>query len=70
MDILPDTYTPFGNDGSHFNQAINEGMNGAVPDSVANALHEASDHLPVFADFILEPTSVKDNKPPSARRVC
>ena len=60
MDILTATYTSFGNDGNHFDIAINEGMNNAVPDSVADALHEASDHLPVFADFVLKGTSVKE----------
>ena len=59
MDILPATYRAFGNDGNHFNQAISAGSNSAVSASVANALHQASDHLPVFADFkVGTPTSV------------
>lgn len=45
------TYTAFGNDGQHFNKAINEGVNAAVNSTIAQALHDASDHLPVFADF-------------------
>lgn len=53
MDILTNTYQAFGNDGRHFNQAINFGTNSAVPDSVARALHFASDHLPVYADFVI-----------------
>jgi len=48
IDILPDSYTALGNDGNHFNQAINEGNNSAVPDDIVDALVEASDHLPVF----------------------
>ena len=52
MDILADTYTSFGNDGNHFNQAINAGSNGVVADSVADAIHDAADHLPVFADLV------------------
>ncbi len=52
MAILPASYTAFGNDGEHFNQAINDGTNLAVPDSVADALHLASDHLPVVANFV------------------
>lgn len=60
MFLLPGSYRAFGNDGNHFNQAINSGPNGAVAASVANALHEASDHLPVFADFIMgNPTTVE-----------
>jgi endonuclease/exonuclease/phosphatase family metal-dependent hydrolase len=46
------TYTAYGNDGAHFNDSINRLPNGAVPDTVANALHYASDHLPVFADVV------------------
>ena len=55
-NILVSTYTAYGNDGNHFNDSINRLPNGAVPDSIAKALHNASDHLPVFADFIF-PTS-------------
>lgn len=49
--VLP-TYRPYGNDGNHFNDSINHLPNAAVPDSVANALHYASDHLPVSCDFV------------------
>ncbi len=51
IDFINDSVVPFGNDGNHFNQAINSGTNSAVPAYVANALHDASDHLPVFAKF-------------------
>ena len=44
------TYTAFGNDGNHFNQAINNGTNSAVGTELADALHNASDHLPVYMD--------------------
>ena len=53
MDVLVNSHTTFGNDGNHFDLAINNGANGAVADSVANALHAAADHLPVFADFVV-----------------
>jgi hypothetical protein len=37
----------YGNDGTKFNNDINSGgSNGMVPIAVANALHDASDHLP------------------------
>jgi len=60
--VLPQTYKAYGNDGQHFNLAINEGFNAAVPDSVADALHFASDHLPVVADFVIrsEPVDVAE----------
>jgi endonuclease/exonuclease/phosphatase family metal-dependent hydrolase len=48
---LKGSYTTFGNDGNHFNGNINDGINSAVPDIVADALYYASDHLPVFLDF-------------------
>ncbi len=50
-NILLSTYTPFGNDGHHYGGNINTLPNTAVPDSVANALYYASDHLPVFCNF-------------------
>ncbi|MEO6693937.1 MAG: endonuclease/exonuclease/phosphatase family protein [Ignavibacteria bacterium] len=43
--------TPFGNDGNHFNDSINQIPNTAVSQSIANALHYASDHLPVYSNF-------------------
>jgi len=45
------SYTVFGNDGNHFNQAINVAPF-AINEDIAIALHNASDHLPVYADFI------------------
>lgn len=48
---VPGSYTTFGNDAMHFNDSINSRPNVAVPDSIADALHAASDHLPVYADF-------------------
>ena len=48
------SYTTFGNDGLHFNDSINRLPNAAVADSIAQSLHDASDHLPVYADFIFE----------------
>jgi len=53
-NIIASSYTAYGNDGNHFNDSINRLPNAAVPDSVANALHYASDHLPVFADFVFD----------------
>lgn len=41
-----------GNDGNHYNDSINKLPNTSVPVSVANALHYASDHLPVQVKLI------------------
>lgn len=43
--------TAFGNDGNHYNDSINRRPNTAVPDSVADAIHYAADHIPVYAVF-------------------
>ncbi len=52
IEYIDSSLIYFGNDGNHFNQSVNYGTNSAVPDSVADALYYASDHLPVFADFV------------------
>ncbi|MCK4339306.1 MAG: T9SS type A sorting domain-containing protein, partial [Candidatus Cloacimonetes bacterium] len=52
IEYIDSSLTYFGNDGNHFNQSVNYSTNSAVPDSVADALYYASDHLPVFADFV------------------
>ena len=51
INYIDETYWAVGNDGNHFNQAINDGNNTSVNDAVADALHDASDHLPVMATF-------------------
>jgi len=53
--------TPVGNDGNHYNKAINDGFNAAVPANIANALFGASDHLPIYAQFDIGPTSGIDD---------
>lgn len=52
VDMIPGTYTAFGNDGNHFDTSLLDGPNSAVSATVAQALHDASDHLPVYADFV------------------
>jgi endonuclease/exonuclease/phosphatase family metal-dependent hydrolase len=54
LDLLPGSYLSFGNDGLHFNSDVNgNGFNNAVGLAVANALHDASDHLPVLLQLQL-----------------
>jgi endonuclease/exonuclease/phosphatase family metal-dependent hydrolase len=48
---MPGTMTAYGNDANHYNDSINKRPNTVVPDSVADALHYAADHLPVYAVF-------------------
>jgi len=52
IEYISGSFTSYGNDGDHFDQSVNDGTNSAVPDSVANALYYASDHLPVYVDFV------------------
>ncbi len=52
VDMIPGTYTAFGNDGNHFDTSLLDGPNSAVSATVAQAIHDASDHLPVYADFV------------------
>jgi len=40
-----------GNDGNHYNDSINKMPNTAVTQQVAEALYQASDHLPVMSTF-------------------
>jgi hypothetical protein len=54
VEYIPGTYTAYGQDGNHFNQSINFGGNSAVPDSIADALYDMSDHLPVYLDLEIE----------------
>lgn len=55
--VIPSSYTAYGNDGRHLNQAINNGTNYAVADSVADALYTAADHLPVYVDLLIRTES-------------
>jgi hypothetical protein len=51
FDMIPGSTVPFGNDGAHFNTDINgDGFNFAVGYTVATALRNASDHIPVYVD--------------------
>jgi endonuclease/exonuclease/phosphatase family metal-dependent hydrolase len=52
INYVTGSMTAFGNDGLHYNDSINRLPNSAVADSVANALHYASDHLPIAARFV------------------
>ena len=47
IKYVDNSYYALGNDGQHFNQSIDQNGNSAVPASVASALYDISDHLPV-----------------------
>lgn len=47
-----------GNDGQHYNDSINHPPNAAATQALADALHYASDHLPVMARFVTVPQAI------------
>jgi endonuclease/exonuclease/phosphatase family metal-dependent hydrolase len=54
ITFISGSYTEYGNDGNHFNDSINQPPNTAVGQQIADALHYATDHLPVIASFNFE----------------
>jgi len=62
MYYVEDTYWAFGNDGNHFNDAINNGNNNSVSDEMADAIHDASDHLPVYMDVWFDDLTYSDQE--------
>jgi hypothetical protein len=56
LSLMTGTYRAFGNDGQHYDEAINDGDNYYYPGDVARSnaladdLHDATDHLPVTID--------------------
>ncbi len=55
IDYVADSYIPYGNDGQHYNDSINQPPNLAVGQVIANALHYSSDHLPVIVTLSFSP---------------
>lgn len=53
LSYVTGSHVAYGNDGQHFNIAINSGTNYAVSAAVADAIHDAADHLPVYLDVQL-----------------
>ena len=60
MQYVVGTYWAVGNDGNHFNDAINDGNNNSVSEEIADALHDASDHLPVYMDVWFDDITYSD----------
>lgn len=54
MKYVPNSQIPYGNDGNLYNDSINNPSNSAVSPTIANALHYASDHIPVKSKFTIE----------------
>ncbi|MFI5220150.1 MAG: T9SS type A sorting domain-containing protein [Bacteroidia bacterium] len=60
ITYISNSFTNIGNDGMHYNQSINVMPNTAVPQNIADALYNTSDHLPVYADFEFAPTGINE----------
>jgi endonuclease/exonuclease/phosphatase family metal-dependent hydrolase len=45
------SYIAYGNDGNHFNKSVNDGTNATIDSQTADALYQASDHLPVIIEL-------------------
>ena len=56
--VIKDSYEVIGNDGNHYDMAINVSPNSAVSQELADALHDASDHLPVSVDLVFSKEAV------------
>ena len=50
---LENSYLAEGQDGNHFNQSVNDGLNTSVSQEIADALYYMSDHLPVSMSLVL-----------------
>ena len=64
LQYVSGSYKAYGNDGNHFNKAINDGANTVVSTDLADALYYASDHLPVIAKVCYSITNSKLNDEP------
>ena len=60
IEYLPNSYETIGQDGNHYNQAINDGSNNSAPIIVIDALYEMSDHVPVSLKLRLNTTSIAE----------
>ncbi len=60
IKYLPGSTVAFGNSGLHYNDSVNapRGTPPVPADSIVQALHYASDHLPVVARFVFQPAIV------------
>lgn len=58
---LPNSYYALGNDGNHLNLSVNDGPNHSAPPHIIQALYDASDHLPVVMQMVVNtPVGIKE----------
>jgi len=54
VQVVPSSYHALGQDGNRFNGTIISPANSSIPTTVANALYNESDHLPVITKFAID----------------
>ena len=59
VQFISGSYKAVGNDGNHFNQSINDGVNLSAPPEVISALYQSSDHLPVIMDLLVNGSPIE-----------
>lgn len=62
FDLLNGSYHAFGNDGQHYNSALNTPPYTTYPSTMLSAIHDASDHLPVVVQIRYNNSSAKPGK--------
>jgi hypothetical protein len=62
VKYISGSYKALGNDGNHYNDSINDGINNSVPAAVLNALYGNSDHLPVILKLNIDVTTGIDDE--------
>ncbi len=66
VKYVPGSYTTVGQDGLHYNSAINDPpTNTSAPSNVIQALYDMSDHLPVYLDLKINqtPAGIESSSP-------
>ncbi|MBN2664722.1 MAG: T9SS type A sorting domain-containing protein [Bacteroidales bacterium] len=61
ISYVANSYRAVGQDGNHFNSGVSYNGNTSVPTDVLNALASNSDHLPVYAEFLINQTPANLN---------
>lgn len=69
VKYVPNSYTTIGQDGNRYNQSVNSGTNGNVPSSIADALYDFSDHLPVRMEIDITKSNIGLSEKPLEDRV-
>jgi endonuclease/exonuclease/phosphatase family metal-dependent hydrolase len=66
LQYFTNSYKTIGQDGNHYNQAINSGTNTSAPSTVIDALYGMSDHLPVTMNIRVDQTvGIKNYEEPT-----